>query len=255
MDTDAVLTMMQEVADEVINPRFRDLSEGQVREKNPGDLVTVADTEAEALITRRLHEAFPDAVVVGEEATAGNPALLTGLDALDHWFTVDPIDGTKNFVHGSADHAVMIAQMRGGDPVRSWIWQPAHQVAYVSERGAGAYRDGVRLAPPTPNSPPRGVTSKRPLVGEQVGDLEPLQLSWVCCGVDYPKIADAVADFIVYESVMPWDHAPGALLLHEVGGVVTHRDGTPYRPAAVTGGLLAADTAAVHAKVLPLLDR
>ena len=50
MDRDEVLRLIRDVADEVINPRFRDLGEGDVEEKNPGDLVTVADHEAERLL-------------------------------------------------------------------------------------------------------------------------------------------------------------------------------------------------------------
>ena len=70
LSTDAVMELMQSVAAEVITPRFRSLSEAQIDEKNPGDLVTVADREAEELLTRALREAYPDAVVLGEEAYA-----------------------------------------------------------------------------------------------------------------------------------------------------------------------------------------
>ena len=53
METDDVLTMLQDVAERVVNPRFRSLSDDQVMSKShPGDLVTVADREAEVLITR-----------------------------------------------------------------------------------------------------------------------------------------------------------------------------------------------------------
>ena len=54
VDTDAVLTLLQDVAAEVINPRFRALANHEVQEKNPGDLVTIADHEAEVLITKAL---------------------------------------------------------------------------------------------------------------------------------------------------------------------------------------------------------
>ena len=46
VDTVAVLELMKQVAAEVITPRFRALADGEVIEKNPGDLVTVADREA-----------------------------------------------------------------------------------------------------------------------------------------------------------------------------------------------------------------
>ena len=39
----------------------------------------------------------------------------------------------------------MVSEVRGGTTVRAWIWQPQHQVAYVAERGAGVWRDGVPL--------------------------------------------------------------------------------------------------------------
>src|SRR5690625_4572974 len=69
MDTDAILTLLKETAAELITPRFRALSEEEVMEKAPGDLVTVADREAEVAITARLREAYPDALILGEEAT------------------------------------------------------------------------------------------------------------------------------------------------------------------------------------------
>ena len=60
----AVLNLMQEVAEESINPRFRALAAGEIHEKNPGDLVTVADREAEETLTRVLQQAYPDAVIL-----------------------------------------------------------------------------------------------------------------------------------------------------------------------------------------------
>src|SRR4029453_12589959 len=39
VDTDAMLTLLKDVADEVINPRFRALAAGEIHEKRPGDLV------------------------------------------------------------------------------------------------------------------------------------------------------------------------------------------------------------------------
>src|SRR5436190_11052978 len=122
---------MQEVAEQVINPRLRSLQDHQISEKNPGDLVTVADHESEVLITAALTDAYPDAVILGEEAHAHDSSLLDRFNAADHAFTVDPVDGTKNFVNGSPDHAVMIGEMRAGEVVRGWIWQPQHDAAYV----------------------------------------------------------------------------------------------------------------------------
>lgn len=230
MDTDDVLTLLKVVADEVINPRFRTLAKSEISEKNPGDLVTVADREAEHRITEVLHREYPDALILGEEATAADPALLDRFRDADHAFTVDPVDGTKNFVHGKADHAVMVAELRHKEVVRSWIWQPQHERGYVTERGAGAWRDGQRLVRPPVGEELRGVTSRPRWLGRALGTLRTLELTWVCCGVDYPKVVEGAADYALYLKAKPWDHAPGSLLLSEAGGHVGTFGGAPYEP-------------------------
>jgi fructose-1,6-bisphosphatase/inositol monophosphatase family enzyme len=245
VDTEAVLALIREVADEVVVPRFRDLDDDQVGEKGPGDLVTIADHEAEELLTRALSSAYPAAVMLGEEATARDDRLLERYLAADHAFTIDPIDGTKNFVKGSKDHAVMIAEVRAGVTVRSWIWQPQHHTAYVAELGAGAWHGDTRLTRPPPGDPLRGVTSRRAWIGRALGALRPMELTWVCCGVDYPRLVEGEADYALYSRSNPWDHAPGALLLTEAGGHVGDFDGSAYRPQAEppSGLVVAADRA------------
>ena len=255
METDDVLALLREVADEVITPRFRDLAAGEVTEKNPGDLVTVADHEAEVRITEALHRAYPEALVLGEEATAADPSLLKAFRSAEHAFTVDPVDGTRNFVHGSPDHAVMVAELRDGDVVRSWIWQPQHETAYVAERGAGAWRDGERLVRPPVGGELRGVTSRRSWIGRALGTLKALELTWVCCGVDYPKLVEGAADYAVFRKSLPWDHAPGSLLLTEAGGHVGSFGGVPYRPREEPPlGLIAAADRATYELVRGLVD-
>ncbi|HRI98462.1 MAG TPA: inositol monophosphatase, partial [Nocardioides sp.] len=220
LTTVEVLHLLQDVAEEIINPRFRALTQEQISEKNPGDLVTVADREAEVAITAALTGAYPEALVLGEEASEVDSTLVERFLTAEHAFTVDPVDGTKNFVSGSPLHAVMVSELRDGDVVRAWIWQPQLDTAYVAERGGGAWRNGERLTRPPVGPALRGVTSRRSWIGQALGTLKALELTWVCCGVDYPKLVEGEADYVVYRRAKPWDHAPGALLLEEAGGVV-----------------------------------
>ncbi|WP_152186810.1 inositol monophosphatase family protein [Segeticoccus rhizosphaerae] len=242
MDTDEVLDLMRSVAAEVITPRFRALAEGEVMEKNPGDLVTVADHESEVLITQALDAAYPQAVVLGEEASAVDPGLVQRFMAADHGFTVDPVDGTKNFVHGSPDHAVMVSEVKGGETVRGWIWQPEHGTAWVAENGAGVFRDGERITRPAveEGTPPRGATSMWTRRGQALGDLPPLVGSWVCCGIDYPRLIEGAVDYLVYSHSNFWDHLPGTLMAAEAGGAYGHPDGSRYDAHSRPGGLLVA---------------
>jgi len=263
VETDEVLTLLQDVAEEVINPRFRSLDDDQITEKNPGDLVTVADREAEVLITAALQAAYPDALILGEEATHADATLIDRFYDADHAFTVDPVDGTKNFVHGSRDHAMMIGEVKGGEAVRGWIWQPQHETAYVAELGAGAWRNGERvMRPPTPpRAEWRGVTSRRKWLGRALADdLRPLELTWVSCGIDYPHLAEGDADYVVYGRANPWDHVPGGLILTEAGGFLGTFDGGAYRPTddhgvdgAAPRGIVAAGDRATYEAIRPLV--
>ena len=133
MRTHEVSDLIVEVCADEILPRFRALDDSEVLHKRPGDLVTVADREAEAIISQVLRDAYPGAMVLGEEEYAVDSSLLDAYRAADHAWTVDPVDGTRNFVHGSPDHAVMVSEAIVGQTVRAWIWQPQHQVAYVAE--------------------------------------------------------------------------------------------------------------------------
>lgn len=257
METEDVLDLLREVAEEHINPRFRALAESQVHEKGPGDLVTVADREAEVAIAARLRSAYPGAVILGEEACAADASILSAYAQADHAFTIDPIDGTKNFVHGKTDHAVMVSELREGQVVRAWIWQPQHEKSYVAERGSGTFRNGQRLrrvpVARMPNAM-RAVTSMRSWIGRGLGEIPPMELTWVCCGVDYPKLIEGAADIVVYGGTHPWDHAPGSLLVTEAGGFVGTFDHEPYDPRVEPSGLIVAGDRCAYDLVAPLLE-
>ena len=241
MKTEEVLEALQQVAADVVTPRFGRLTDGDVMEKQPGDLVTVADREAELAIADILRKAYPTALVVGEEATAADPALVTRLAGSDHSFVLDPIDGTRNFVAGSRDHAAMLAEVRRGEVTRAWIWQPAHGRAIVAEHGAGAWMDGRRLPARQTSGDPsalRVCTSRRAWEGSHAR-VTVTSSAW-CCGVDYPNVASGEVDAVLFARGQPWDHAPGLLILQETGGVITTWDGTPYRADRPSPGRLLA---------------
>lgn len=240
METDAITTLLQDVAAEVITPRFRSLDAHEVSEKNPGDLVTVADHEAEVLITEALAAAYPGAVVLGEEAASADASLVERYAAAEHAFTVDPVDGTKNFVNGSPDHAVMVAEVRAGETVRAWIWQPEHRAAWVAEHGGGVRRNGEPITREPAGDQPQGATSIWSRRGRQPAGLPVLIGSWICCGVDYPKLIEGEADYLLYGHTNPWDHLPGTLMVREAGGAAAHRDGTPYDGRSGGAGLVVA---------------
>jgi fructose-1,6-bisphosphatase/inositol monophosphatase family enzyme len=250
---DRVDLLLREVSAEVIEPRFAALQDEDVRFKSPGEVVTVADEEAEALLIRRLGELLPGTPVIGEEGSSLDPSLLDGLDGHRVWL-VDPLDGTANFVAGSPDWAVMVALVDNGATVASWIWRPVDAVMYMAELGQGATRNDVplqRTRPTPPVTEMRGAVLTRFLDHDTSNSVAANRHRFgsvgdgrVCAGVDYPALIEGDQEFVLFWRTLPWDHAPGALLLGEAGGVAKRLDGTPYNPAQHTTGLLVASSQA-----------
>ena len=258
VDVEEVATLIHEVAVSAVLPHWRALADGDVGEKSPGEVVTSVDRAAEAQLTERLLAMVPDALVIGEEAAAADPSLLDAVEEAPLLWLVDPLDGTQNFVNGSADFAVMVALVQDGETVASWIDRPAVGRFYMAVRGGGAFADGQRLHVHRTGDVAnlRGTALTRFLDAQQraaidqfgrtIGSLGPGR---VCAGVDYPLVAEGQQDFVLFWRTLPWDHAPRALLVSEAGGVAAHLDGAPYRPAIRRNGLVAASDAVAHTAV------
>lgn len=245
-----VSTLLREVAAEVVMPRFRKLAEAEVRVKSPGEEVTIADEEAERLLNLRLLALLPGSRVIGEEAVSAQPDLLQGLGE-GTVFVVDPVDGTSNFVKGSPCFSMMVALLREGEPVASWMLSPATDTIHVAERGAGAWINGgrVRVGRPPQWTGLRGGVLTRFLpieITERVKangrDLAAILPGMFCAGEEYPAIVRGEQNFVVFWRGLPWDHAPGTLFLEEAGGRAARFDGRPYRPAEQGSGILAAQS-------------
>ena len=97
-DMSEVDRLVRLVAEREIIPRFGHLRSADIKEKAPGDLVTVADQAAEIALGEGLTAILPGSVVVGEEAVSANPDVLKRLDDDAPVWIVDAIDGTHNFV-------------------------------------------------------------------------------------------------------------------------------------------------------------
>ena len=245
IDIDAVTKILREAAEEAVLPRFGALSEGDVMEKSPGQIVTVADHEAEKIITARL-PGVVDAPVVGEEAVSTDPALLDALYKEPLVWLVDPVDGTRNFSKAVPEYAMMVALVREGRSVAAWILRPEKDLLHIAELGSGAWRGTTRLwRSPAPSAPDllRG-TVQPPDVRAHLS-AEPPKFAKIgpgarCVGVEYPRLVEDDLDFALYRRTSPWDHAPGSLLLTEAGGVARRLEGDPYRPDDDRVGLLCA---------------
>ncbi len=247
-DLDRVAAIIREVAEAEILPRFRRPDTQEVREKGPGDLVTIADEQAERALTRRLAELLPGSVVVGEEAVAANPAVLDRIAGPDPVWIVDPVDGTANFVAGNPKFGVIVALAQGGRTLAGWIHDPCTGRTLMGAAGQGAWMEGRRLraAAPVPASAMEGIVNARffdkPVRARllQGADRINRHFSQRCSAHDYLLLVAGEAHFGLSAVVKPWDHAAGVLLHAEAGGWSAKLDGSRYAPTDRDGGLLLA---------------
>ena len=260
--SDRVSDLLREVGATAIMPRFAALGSGDTAWKAGDEPVTVADRQAEAMISGVRPALLQGRRVVGEEACSARPELLQGLHEGIVW-VVDPIDGTANFAAGRAPFAIMIALLREGETVQSWIFDPLSGRLAVAEAGGGCWIDGERVQgdqAPVPAARLHGIVSTAFVPPDRMNMVELLAGAVAdtvetvrCAGHEYPLVATGERDFALYWRTRVWDHAPGALLLTEAGGSVTHLDGSPYRPAVPKSGLLLARNPAIGKTLLELL--
>jgi fructose-1,6-bisphosphatase/inositol monophosphatase family enzyme len=231
--------VVREVADAEITPRFQRLSPGDVFGKpsieDPTDLVTAADRAAEAALTLRLPELVPGSSVVGEEAVSADASVLERLRGSEPVWIVDPLDGTRNFAAGRGPYGCMVALVERGQLLASAIYLPLLGRMYLAERGLGAYCDGVLIPPRPPADDVLAGTVYVRYMPEAAGAAvtaraaQHRQLPDVMCAAhEYTELASGRKDYVHYYRLLPWDHAPGALLVREAGGVARHPDGREY---------------------------
>ncbi len=260
VDVEAVTGLVARVAYDLVLPRFRDLDRDEVSEKAPGDLVTVVDTAAEEAIIAGLAELAPGIPVVGEEGASADPGLLTALPELDQVFVVDPIDGTRPFVEGRPDYAVMVALVARGEPVAGWICLPSREEIVVGERGSGAWRNGERMvAPDRPSEPRLRVAPTRGYDTELAGRADAAGLvvglgTPLWAGRSYVALATGEVDGLGYWVSWPWDHAPGTAIVRELGGEVALLGGGDYRAVGQVGPMLAAGDRTVADRLRGLMS-
>lgn len=245
-------------------PRFRRLAQDEVLEKNgPHDLVTVADRRAEEHLTAALTALLPGSVVVGEEAVHADPARYDALRGDAPVWIVDPVDGTRQFVHGDPGFCMLVALAQHGEVLASWTYIPVTDECAVAVRGQGARLGGevLRAGAPVDGGEIEVATShpdfttpeqKRALRGLWTEGVRPRPCG--SAGLEYLAVAKGELDAVAFTWENAWDHAAGLLLVEEAGGAQRTVAGDPFR---IAGGnalpFTAARDAATADRVVRLL--
>jgi 3'(2'), 5'-bisphosphate nucleotidase len=205
-----------------------------VKVKSDDSPVTAADEAADALISAGLRSAFPDLMLVTEEQSDSHKAQ-------GHTFLiVDPLDGTKEFIHRRGDFTVNIALVEQGVPTRGVVYAPAKQRMFftladgsaVEETGAfdpqviGA-TSPIRVAK-SDNAALMVVASKShrdQATEDYIGKYAVKDSKSAGSSLKFCLVATGEAD--IYPRVgrtMEWDTAAGHAVLSGAGGKVVRFD-------------------------------
>lgn len=115
-----------------------DRDDFEVKSKADNSPVTVADETADRLIFAGLREAFPDTEIVTEEQSDTHASTASS------FFIVDPLDGTKEFIHRRGDFTVNIAYVEEGIPILGVVYAPArNRLFYTNENGQSVEETGA----------------------------------------------------------------------------------------------------------------
>lgn len=234
------------------------------RFKRGDSMVSDADHAAEKLILERITRAFPGDSILAEEG-----GLVRSGDTGWCW-TLDPLDGTQNFLAGVPLFSVAMAVFHGAVPAVALIHDPVRQETYTALKGRGARRDGAALAAVTEPLGPSSLIAVRHRFlrreADRIYDLLPTRKfrSFGSMSLELAYAAQGTVDLVLANRPHLWDVAPGGLLVEEAGGAVRGFDGeavfplpeeiggaAEHRYRIVAGGLAAVESVLPHLRSLP----
>jgi myo-inositol-1(or 4)-monophosphatase len=236
-----------------------------IQEKQPGDLVTIADKESEAAVLGIIQRHFPDHNILAEESG------VFGTVESEFLWAIDPLDGTTNFAHQYPFSAVSIGLLIDGIPTLGVIYDPFHDELFRAATGLGATRDRQPIQVSNTQELSRsllvtGFAYDRTRTddnnyaefchfthltqGVRRSGSAALDLAYVACGR---------VDGYWERGLSIWDIAAGIAIVREAGGQVTAYDGSAQDPKSgrvvATNGHIHQQAIAELAQVKPLTEQ
>ncbi len=213
-------------------------AEFDVKLKSDESPVTAADEAADALIAEGLREAFPDVALVTEEQSDSHEVTA------DVFLIVDPLDGTKEFIHRRGDFTVNIALVEEGVPTRGVVYAPAKERMFYTDSVGHSVEEIGPFDPDTPGET-RKIRVSEPdndallvvaskshrdkATDDYIGKYACADMRSAGSSLKFCLVATGEADLYPrLGRTMEWDTAAGHAVLAGAGGrVVRFDDHTP----------------------------
>lgn len=228
-----------------------------VSEKSTNDFVTQIDKQVEEIIINDIQKAYPKHAFLAEETKHNTKALDQ-----DFCWIIDPLDGTRNFIHGFPHFSISIALMMRGQLEVSLVYDPIRQDLFTATRGQGAYLNSRRIrVSPTKKLSHCLIGTGFPFHDKEKisAYLKTFETVFMNCGdirrggsaaLDLAYVASGKLDGFWEADLDAWDVAAGILLIKEAGGIVTNFHGTDD---CLLAGQIVAGNAKIHKDLLAAL--
>lgn len=217
-------------AGNIIARAMQDLGTLDVQEKGRHDYVTNIDHQAEKVILDTIKKAYPSHGILAEES---------GEQSGDEYqWIIDPLDGTKNFVHGLPHCCISMAVMYKNRIEHGLIYDPFRDELFTATRGNGArlnnYRIRVANLPNLRNAlvsstclpnNPEFLQAQVALLQDINGDISGVRMMG-SAALSLAYVAAGRLDAYWEINLKPWDIAAGALMVREAGGLITDMNGS-----------------------------
>ena len=208
----------------------------ETKYKEDNSPITCADMESHNIIVDAMRRLTPAVEVLSEES---EQVSYEQRKSWNHYWLVDPLDGTKEFLKRSGEFTVNIAMIENGRPILGVVYAPAIGKLYYAAKSVGAFKR-VQRGEPIAIKANGAVSGKLIIVASrfhatkeldyflnQVDDYEKINMGSslkLCLVADgsahlYPRLGPT----------MEWDTAAADCVVDEAGGHVTDLHGNPLR--------------------------
>ncbi len=243
----AVKELLITVSEEVILPMAETMTEQSRQFKAGGEIVTVVDKTVEDILVSSLKDLIPECNVLGEEMVSAEPERLQARLNDGYLWVIDPIDGTRNYFNqDNGRYAVIIALLKDGAPIAGWIYEPQQNQLISSVQGISepSVNDNVIERPQALDQTFQSLKgfcfcrvfpdNIGPEIRANLKDFSYESLH--CIGAEYVDIILGRADFAIFPRSRLWDHAAGAYILTQKGGVAKTLNELPITVSSLTQG-------------------
>ncbi len=236
---------------------FGEVSQLQVSEKSLGNFVSSADLRIEKNLCAELSKVRPSFGIISEE---GGKIKECDDDTNSYW-VIDPLDGTKNFLHGIPHFAISVAVLVDGESIAGITYDPVKDELFAAEKGGGAFMNHKRLRVSNRKELRESLISTGPSILHGDKDkplfLEKIRDSFFgfrrmgASTLDLAYVAAGRLDAFIESSPNVWDTAVGVLMVTEAGGKISDLKEGPR--TGVSASLLASN-GFIHEKLASLVN-